>query len=141
MIFPGSLTALRYELQGRDLRVCLSLPREIAIWELFSSQRWPPCCHGQSGQAPRYFPPISRVPLDYDSRWFIANHREPRRGHRVSSLLCFVPRYSWDLEDSRFWNFARILELEIRMRGGGKDWVGLGWVGYAAFDDFYVWLI
>lgn len=85
MIFPGSLTALRYELQASA-----SVSREIAIWELFSSQRWPACCRGHVGQSGRA-PFCSDLPFD----------------EGCHPLLYFVPRYPRvrDFEISReFWN-------------------------------------
>lgn len=104
MIFPGSLTALRYELQASA-----SVSREIAIWELFPSQRWPACCRGHVGQSGRA-PFCSDLPFD----------------EGCHPLLYFVPRYPRvrDFEISReFWNWKWEWEVE------GK--IGSGWAMFS----------
>lgn len=115
LIFPGSLTALRCELQGRGLRLSPSRVKSRS-GNFFRVNVGRPAVATSAKEQPfRSDLSLSRVVVIH--RW----------SFRVSSPLYFVPRCG-----SR--GISRVRDFEIsresEMRGGGKDWVGFGY----AFD-------
>lgn len=121
LISPGSLTALRCELQGRGLRLSPSRVKSRS-GNFFRVNVGRPAVATSAKEQPfRSDLSLSRV-----SWWFIVDHS----GCHLPSIFCSTMS-TRDLEGSRFWNFARIGNERWRERLG---WVRLcfrsfGWFG------------
>lgn len=119
LISPGSLTALRCELQGRGLRLSPSRVKSRS-GNFFRVNVGRPAVATSAKEQPfRSDLSLSRVVVIH--RW----------SFRVSSPPIVCSTMSRDLEGSRFWNFARIGNERWRERLG---WVRLcfrsfGWFG------------